>query len=198
MWAYKIERYNMADFITLSEVKTYGGINSNNQDTEIKFLIPKVCNLIRNYIGRTLIDYYRNEKVEVYRGGKPYLSVTEVPINEITSVEWSTDAGKTYTELVEFEDWTRNLEYDNIEVLQQDVFPPYVNGYRITYTGGYATVPEDLKLAALDLVVFYQRSDMAVKSARSAGSNNAQIEYVMNSTLPSHIRRVLDLYRLEL
>lgn len=186
------------DFITLAEVKTYGGINSTNADTEIKFLIPKVCNLIRNYIGRTLVGYYNTEKVEVLKGGSTHLSLVEVPINEISSVEYSTDFGKTYTELTEFVDWTHDLENDTISSLWSNGFPAAVNGYRVTYTGGYAQVPDDLKLAALDLVVFYQRSDMAVKSSRNAGANNAQIEYVMNATLPSHIRRVLDMYRLDL
>lgn len=186
------------DFITLAEVKTYGSINSTNADTEIRFLIPKVCNLIRNYIGRTLIDYYNTDKVEVLKGGSNYLSVTEVPINEISSVEYSTDFGKTYIPLEQYVDWTHDLQSDTISALTPTGFPAAVNGYRVTYTGGYAQVPEDLKLAALDLVVFYQRSDMAVKSSRNAGANNAQIEYVMNATLPSHIRRVLDMYRLDL
>jgi hypothetical protein len=50
----------------------------------------------------------------------------------------------------------------------------------------------------MDLVMYYQKAEMAVKSSRAPGANNAQIEYVMNTTLPAHIRRILDLYRLDL
>ena len=73
-----------------------------------------------------------------------------------------------------------------------------LNGYRITYTGGYETVPNDIKLAALDLIIYYITSDMSIKSTRNVGANNTSIEYVTTASLPSHIRRVLDLYRLDL
>jgi hypothetical protein len=73
-----------------------------------------------------------------------------------------------------------------------------MNGYKITYTGGYETTPEEIKLAALDLVGYYMKSDMSIKSTRNAGANNTSIEYVTTANLPAHIRRVLDLYRLEL
>lgn len=187
-----------ANLITLSELKQYKGITNNTEDSELGALITKASALVKTYIGRSLIDYFTEEKVEVSSGGRQSIFLTEVPINELVSVEYSTDYGKTYTSLKEYESFARNLETDTIDVIGADRFPYGINGYKITYTGGYEKTPEDLKLAVMDLVMFYQKSEMAVKSTRAPGANNAQIEYIMNTTLPSHIRRVLDLYRLDL
>ncbi len=189
----------MADLITLDDVKKYSGISSTNQDIQINYLIPKVSNLIKNYCGRTFIDFFTEEKVEVFSGNNRFsLFLQEVPINEISSVEVSSNYGKTYTKLVQYVDYAHNLEDDSIDATGTVPFVNMLNGYRITYTGGYDSTPEDLKLAAVDLINYYMHSDMAVKSTRSPGSSATQVEYVMNATLPSHIRRVLDLYRLVL
>ncbi len=188
----------MANLITLAEVKAYQGVTNSNEDALINSLITKVSALVKTYVGRTLVDCYSEEKVQVFSGGTRCLTLQEVPVNEISSVEYSIDYGKTYTSLVNYTDYVLNKQTDTIDVLGVERFPWAPNGLRVTYTGGYASVPEDLKLGVLDLVVFYLKSDMAVKSSRSAGANNALIEYVTNSTLPSHIRRVLDLYRLDL
>ena len=74
-------------------------------------------------------------------------------------------------------------------------FARAVNGYKVTYTAGYEVIPEDLKIAVMDLVKYYLSNDMAVKSQRDAGSNTVQIEYITKNTLPSHIARVFDLYK---
>lgn len=186
----------MTDLITLADVKLYSGINSTNSDAVILNLIPKISLLIKNYCGRSLIDYYSVPKVEVYSGGSAGLIPQEFPLKEVVLFEYSSDYGKTYTPLVEYTDYVVNKEFDSLEPTGVFEFPKATNGYRITYTGGYEFTPEDLKLAAMDLVTYYMQSDMAVKSTRSPGANSTQIEYVLNATLPAHIRRVLDTYRL--
>ncbi len=181
-----------SDLITLAEYKAYAGITSTNQDTAIKSLIPKVSNLAKTYCRRTFIDYVNDAKTEVHLGGY-FLLLGEYPILEVSGVEASVDYGKTYTSLVEFTDYVVDKTNDTI-VPTAEVFPISINGYRVTYTAGYEEIPEDLKLAVLDLLTYYLKNDMAVKSARDAGSNTVQIEYITKNTLPSHIARVFDLY----
>lgn len=188
----------MADLITLADVKTYSGISSTNSDTEIAYLIPKISELAKNYCGRTFIDYFEDPKVEYFSGGTDKLLPVELPIVNITSFEQSIDYGKTYSVLENYVDYAYNKDTETLDSITTSTFPRLLNGYRLTYTAGYEFVPEDLKLALMDLVSYYMRADMAVKSTRSPGANTTQIEYVMNATLPSHIRRVLDGYRLVL
>lgn len=64
----------------------------------------------------------------------------------------------------------------------------------MSYTCGYETLPEDLKLAAFDLVTYYRKNDGAIHSPKAPGSNSVQIEYISTASLPAHIRRILDLY----
>lgn len=185
----------MADLITVAEYKAYVGITSNTQDSEIKSIVPKVSQLVKSYCNRTFIDYFDDSKVEVNSGGTRYIYLQESPIQSISSVEFSEDYGKTYTTLTEFTDYVHNLGDDRIESLDEQGFFSRANAYKITYTGGYERTPDDLKLACLDLVTYYLKSDMSIKSTRGAGSNNTAVEYITTSSMPSHIRRVLDLYR---
>lgn len=179
------------DLITLAEYKAYAGITSTSQDGIIKALIPKVSDLTKSYCRRTFVDYVNDAKTEVHLGG-PFLLLEEYPILSVSSVEYSPDFGKTYTTLTEFIDYTVNISEQNIA--PTSTFPTTINGYRVTYNAGYEVVPEDLKLAVMDLLTYYLKNDMAIKSAKHAGSNTVQIEYITKNTLPSHIARVLDLY----
>lgn len=180
------------DLVTLAEYKAYAGITSTNQDAAIKVIIPKVSALAKSVCRRTFNDYVSDAKVEVFKGGLG-LSLSEYPLLSISSVEYSADYGKTYTALTEFIDFVTDIEASTIVPISGE-FPLILNGYRVTYTAGFETLPEDLKIAVMDLITYYLKNDMAVKSARDAGSNTVQIEYITKNTLPSHIARVFDLY----
>lgn len=181
------------ELVTLAEYKAYAGITSPNQDTAIKTLIPKVSQLTKSYCRRTFNDFVEDAKVEVYNGG-PYLVPSEYPVISVSSLEKSADYGKSYVTLAEFTDFVLDSEEQVFKPLGTSEFTNSINGYRATYTAGFPELPEDLKVAVMDLITYYLKSDMAVKSSRDAGSNTVQIEYITKNTLPSHIARVFDLY----
>lgn len=183
-----------ASLVTLTEVKTYLGINSTNQDGTINQLIPQVSEFVKNYCSRSFVDYVNDPKVNVVSGGDFYIYLDESPTISIQSVEYSTDYGVTYTALTDGTDFILDLQHDRLQVIGQSVFPKYINGYKITYYAGYETLPNDLKLSVLDLVAYYLKSDMAVKSAASPGKNSVAVEYIVTARLPAHIARVLDYY----
>lgn len=207
-----------ADLVTLAEVKQYAGINSTNQDTSISTLIPMVSAFVKNYCNRSFVDHYGTALVEVVSGGGSYIYLNEAPIRDITSVEYSVNFGATYAPLTPLVDYVHDVDADRIQALgftnvsdynsppfvatiqntptfvSQPIFRKHPNGYRVTYRAGYPSVPSDLKLAVIDLVMYYQRNDMAVKSPKSTGSTTAAVEYITNANLPHHIRRVLDMY----
>ena len=92
-----------------------------------------------------------------------------------------------------YTDYAPSLASGLVKSIGKD-FPYYINGYRLSYTAGYEILPEDLKLAVLDLISYYIKNDSAVHSNKAPGTNTVQIEYVTTTSLPAHIRRVLDLY----
>ena len=181
--------------VTLADYKTYATISSTTQDAQITKLIPQITEYIKSYCGRSFVDFYSTDKIEVFNGGYEYFP-KEFPVVSVTKLEVSYDNGETYSDLTPYTDWVLNIEDDSIVSPYDGVpFKRYINGYRITYKGGFEDYPTDLKLSAMDLITYYMKADMAVKSTRSAGSNTTQIEYVMNAGLPSHIRRIFDLYK---
>lgn len=181
--------------ITRAEYKAYAGITSANQDTEIDTLIPKVSQLIKSYCRRSFTDYAADAKVESFNGGTDKYYLKEYPLLTMLSVEYSTDYGQNYNALEEYVDFVADIEDSSIISLATNGFPRAINGYNITYTAGYDTVPEDLKLAAMDLVTYYRKNDASVHNNRTpGGGGSVQLEYIMNTNFPAHIKRVLDLY----
>ena len=140
------------DLVKLSEYKSYAGISSTNQDTQISILIEKVSHLVKSICRRTFVDYLDDAKIEVFRTSTN---------NRLMS------------------------QYGTINK---------VNAFKVSYTAGYEVIPEDLKLAVFDLIGYYARNDAAIHSHKAIGANTVQIEYVTNTALPAHIRRVLDLH----
>jgi hypothetical protein len=193
----KDKGYSMAcDLITLAEYKAYAGINSTNQDNAIKTLIPQVSKLVKELCRRTFTDYVDDYKTEVVRGGvNSRILLHETPVLQVTSVEFSDDYGNTYTDLIEFEDYVVDQEADAVELIASQ-YANYrkVNAFRITYNAGYEVIPSDLKLAIADLITYYLRNEPAIHSNKNVGANSVQIEYVTNTGLPAHIRRVFDLH----
>jgi hypothetical protein len=193
--------------ITRAEYKAFAGIASTNSDAIIDSLIPKISELVKTYCRRSFIDYADDPKLEYAEGGLPIIVLDETPVINVSSIEVSTDYGNTYTTLEEFKHYvvskvTGNIKAINIIAANEDntprklaSFPLLTNGYKITYTGGYEKVPQDLKLALYDLVTYYIKNDSAIHSTKAPGSNTVQIEYITTTSLPAHIRRVLDLYK---
>jgi hypothetical protein len=194
MCLYKTSEVFMGiDLITKTEYKAYVGINSTNQDTEIDFLIPKVSEFVKTYCRRSFIDFIDEVKSEIFQGGFKQFLLKETPVTQVLSVAYSQDFGKTYTNLVKFTDWVQIG--DSIMSTSTVGFAPVINGYRVNYFAGYEDgVPADLKLAVLDLVTYYRKNDQAIHSSKGPGSNSVQIEYISSTTIPAHIRRVLDQY----
>lgn len=182
------------NLITLAEFKAYKKINSTNQDAEINLLIPKVSAVVKTFCKRSFIDYVDDAKVETVTASPKTLLLTEFPVLEVISVEESQDYGRTYTEIAEFDTYVvdKNAGCVMPTYSEFNVFP---NGYIVTYKAGYPEgLPEDLKLAVLDLVDYYLKNDAAVHSPKAPGTNSVQIEYISTTNLPAHIKRVLDQY----
>jgi hypothetical protein len=191
------------NLITISEYKNYAGIKSNNHDTEINVLIPRISQFVKNYCGKTFVDYVDSDKVEYFDGGHDKFILSENPVRSVTSVGYSIDFGQNYTNLTQYVNWIldgnniRSLNTQAITGLIQTTrgFPEVIRGYKVTYRAGYDDVPSDVALAIMDMVTYYRKNDMSVHSTKAPGTNSVQIEYISTTGLPAHIRRVLDMYR---
>lgn len=177
--------------VTLAEYKTYASINSTDFDDKLSSIVTKVSELVKTYCNRLFIDGYdpiSSSFLDIVeytnRDGNYYPN--EFPIQSVVSVEYSQDNGETYSSAI-------GCAFDRVKeaIYIPDEGREGVNAFKITYKGGYQNTPEDLKLACLDLIEFYYKGEY---TPRKSSSNNV-IEYITTSDLPSHIKRVLDLYR---
>lgn len=179
---------------TRADYKAHVGIQSTNYDKEIDALLPRVSDFVKNYCRRSFIDYYltTTPKTEYFNGAVEKFILQEIPVNNVISVELSTDYGQTYSALVQYTDWVRDGDY--VVSISPYEFKYRLKGYKITYTGGYNDVPFDLELAVFDLLTYYRKNDSAVHVNRDLTPNVTQIQYIQSTSLPAHIRRVLDQY----
>lgn len=185
----------MTDLVTKAEFKTYTSINSTNQDTIIDFLIPKVSAFVQSYCRRSFIDWITTPKEEYFNGGIPFYVMQEQPVISVQDLFYSTDYGQTFTALVLHTDYV--VDENLLIPIGATEFPYILKGYRLVYTAGYTTIPNDLKLAVYDLISYYMKNDATTNAVKRTNTTTMQIEYITDTALPSHIKRVLDMYVLD-
>lgn len=177
--------------ITLDEYKLFAGIVSEEFDDKLAAIIKRTSEMVKTYCDRAFIDSYDKTTstyidIVEYCNKSGYFYTKEFPIHEVVSVEYSSDYGVTYTAYTEA---VLDKSSDAILLYGDDV--SQANAFKITYRAGYDKTPEDLKLACLDLAEYYYKEQSTTR--KSSGSTT--LEYIMTENLPSHIKRVLDLYR---
>ena len=194
----------MANLITLADYKDTEGIQSPKDDLRINSLIPSVSQLIKTYCGNSIVDFYSSNKVEdfdVY--WETYaVQLTESPIVSVVTVQERGNYDEAYTTLT-----TGAYEYyldtrtDSIvrtnESGNRINWKQGVGAVRVTYKAGYASTPDDLKLAVSDLITYYLKDEH--KERRTLGGatiqNQSSTTQRNNVAFPDHIKRVLDLYK---
>lgn len=182
------------NLVSRIEVKNYLSITSTNKDNEIDLLIPKVSQLVQTYCRKSLVEYATSTPYVQYDdGGFDKIVLKETPIRSINSFSWSSDYGVTWTTLTDGTDFI--LHNDCIyPIPQPGKWKNLLRGFKIEYLGGYDPLPEDLKLAVLDLVEYYMKNNSSVHVNRDVTPNVTQINYVSSSNFPAHIKRILDQY----
>jgi hypothetical protein len=197
----------MADLITLEEYKAYKGIGSFSEDSKITPLLPSVSQLIKTYCGRTFIDYYSTTLTEYFNNtwNVEFIQLQESPVVQIVGVYERNSIYDPYIALTQY-DYYLDTDTDCIHRLNSSgtgytAFAAGAGAIKVDYNGGYASCPEDLKLAAMDLTTYYLKEEY--KTSRALGSASmvtsnpvGKLGTPGSAALPDHIKRVLDLYRI--
>jgi len=184
----------MADLINITEYKAFASISSTESDAKLNVVIPMVSAFVKTYCGRDFANYTATAAVEYFSIGGTTLFVSEPPVTSIDSVERKLVAGDAYTVLTDKVHYEYDIANDCVVSLETDGFPAIPNGVKITYKGGFATIPSDLKLGVISLVTYYMKGEQVPR--KSLNSNQISTEYPQSQDLPPHIKRVFDLYRI--
>ncbi len=191
----------MTDLITLDDYKTFQGISSTKDDDKLELLVPSISQLVKTYCANSIVDYYTTPKVEYFTlDYSTYLiQLTESPILTVSSVEVRDQIGQAYL-AVPSSDYFVDDKTDSLIRTDGSTYknwPQGPNAVKITYTAGYSDTPLDLKLAVVDLITFYAKDEYKTRQTLSGATRETGESSMRNSpAFPDHIKRVLDLYKL--
>lgn len=193
----------MANLTTLAEYKEAEGINAPKEDARIDVLVPAVSQLVKTYCGNSIVDFYSTNKSETISiNWDTYaIQLTESPVNTIVSVSERSSYAESYVALTTaaheyfLDTTTDSLIRTNTTGYRN--WPKGVGAVQVVYTAGYATVPEDLKLAVFDLITYYLKDEHKERRVLAGASiqNQSTTSMRNNVAFPDHIKRVLDLYK---
>lgn len=193
----------MTNLVTLEEYKDAEGITSPKEDLRITTLVESVSQLVKTYCGNSLVDYYTEEKVELFNIDWPsnLIQLTESPLIQITSVQERENMASSYVTLIENSDYYIDFSTDSVVRTSLTgygrVWKSGPGAVVVTYNAGYESTPADLKLAVFDLITYYlkdehkERRTLAGATVQNQGSSTQR----NNVAFPDHIKRVLDLYK---
>ena len=194
----------MANLVTLEEYKDAEGISNPKEDLRINALLPSVSQLVKTYCGNSIIDYYSTNKTETFNieWNTHIIQLTESPVNTIVSVEERPSYQDAYVTLTEA-NYDYYFDSSTDSILRTNSSGGYnswrkgVAAARVVYTAGYASTPEDLKLAVFDLITYYLKDEYKERRTLGGASIQNQTSTTQrdNVAFPDHIKRVLDLYK---
>ena len=201
----------MANLITLQQYKDFAGIQGVTEDAKINVIVPAISQAVKTYCGTSFIDYYSTNKTEYFDIKDTYttsIMVDESPLNTVVSVEERQSQSESYVTLIsENSDGSGKYEYivdttvDSIfrtDDMNDKAFPKGRKAVKVVYTSGYASTPEDLKLACFDLVKYYLKDERKERLTIAGASiqNNISTTLRENIGFPDHIKRILDFYKI--
>lgn len=190
----------MANLITVDKYKELEGISSTKEDTKLDILVPAVSQLVKNYCGNSIIDFYTTSKVETFNmNWDSYIvQVTESPLVSVSSVETRDTVTDSYDTL-STNDYFVDTDTDSIFRVSGNGYrnwPKGAGSVRVTYNAGYSTTPLDLQLAVADLITYYLRDEHKTRQTLAGATRETEQSSIRNSpAFPDHIKRVLDLYK---
>ena len=82
-----------------------------------------------------------------------------------------------------------------ISLINTPTWANYPKAVKVTYDGGYSTIPNDLQVATMDYVKMLFKQTEANQRFNLQGEGGSQFNLAA-SGWPPHIRRILDMYRI--
>ena len=200
----------MANLVTLQQYKDFAGIKGLNEDAKINVIVPAISQAVKTYCGTSFIDFYSSDKTEFFDIKDTFTTavmVDESPLISVSQVQERQSQAESYVTLItENSDSSGKYEYivdTGLDLIRRTTatgdkaFPMGVQAVKIVYRSGYASTPEDLKLAITDLITYYLKDEHKQRQTIAGASiqNQASSSQRNNVAFPDHIKRVLDLYK---
>ncbi len=179
----------MADLVSLSEMQSYLGLS--DADDLLTEINTRVSAAVRAYCGR---PFEGTDYAEYHDGeGHDTVFLRRAPVNSIAGLSVGTSG-------VLSEDYVFYPEAAMIR-MASGTFPSGKRNVLVNYNAGDATVPEDVKQAALDWIkaVYDARGITAASTISSERTGDYAVTYRDDASsaaaMPGSVRDILSLYR---
>ena len=183
--------------VSLADVKEALGILDNSQDSYLTNLINRATDIIEKYCnGRRFKETtYTNE---TYDGnGSQFLNLKHYPISAITSLQWrSGDFSSNNWDSIDSSMYTY-LDIEG-EIYYTGVFSRGIRNYRVSYTAGYSTIPNDLQQACITLISYLKNQ---TKTSGMKSESLGEYSYTKDDDVQATISKlgldeILNAYRI--
>lgn len=167
---------------SLSELKSHLGITDSGEDDQLTQWLLGVEGAVKRYCGRDFVsaaatEYYDGEDRELLPlRRRPLTAVSSVHVDPTGYNGTGTNAFSSDSEWAVGDRWfPRSLEESehngSILVATGGCWPAGRGNIKVVYTAGYATIPEDLKLAVNQLASAVRESAAigAIKGSETIG-----------------------------
>jgi hypothetical protein len=200
----------MANLVTLQEYKDFAGITGVNQDAKINVIIPAISQAVKTYCGTSFVDFYSSNKTEFFDitdDGTTAVMTDESPLVSVSQVQERESQADDYVTLItENSDNSGKYEYvidTDLDMIRRTTdskdkaFPKGRKAVKVVYRAGYASTPEDLKLACFDLIKYYLKDERKdrLSIAGAQIQNPVSTSLKDNIDFPDHIKRILDFHK---
>ena len=186
-----------ADLTTRAKVESYLGLEAGTDSTLIDSLIDAASEAIEHVCAR---EFAEQAHTEYHDGGAKRIVLRHRPISTSPAPRvWNDTARKFETddELDLFADGEGNFDIDYDAGIVRHEGGEFLSGWhtvKVTYTAGYATIPDDLAQAATMLVAhWYHRGKQGADGLTSESIAGYAASYDA-ADMPEAVRAILSRY----
>lgn len=185
----------MAALISVEDYKLYKKLTKTDADESLVYIVSSVSSLIKTYCGHSFIDFYTTAKVETFNVNQSQHAIilNEWPLKAITSVQYREEYDQPYLTL-DATEYFADASRDTL-FIHKGYWSEGFGAVKVTYTAGYENTPDEIKIAALDLVHHYFKEEYKERKTLGAATIDTGFSKMGTSKWPPHIARVLDMYR---
>lgn len=181
---------------TLAEAKTMLGITGTDYDEILTRLINRGTDIIQNYCKRTFDDATYTEKWDGDNTGT--YNVKHYPINSITGIYYLVSDYDSDTWDTLDDDFYTYDSASGIVYCETPFHKGMYRNWKITYNGGYATIPQDIKEACVDIVTYlYNKKNSKGIKVERVGDRSVEWFAATGSSIIKELGLddILDAYR---
>lgn len=187
---------------TAAEFKEWEGVPGTRYDASITRIAAAVTEMVNRYCSRKIeaADYVEeidgSGTTEIAISNPPLRAVSSVIVTQLRNFSTTTPlaASQYVTESHGVIRMLPTVQLSQILSLNAPIFPVGVQNIQVSYSGGFATVPEDLKQGALMWAgaLFVRRRQGGLLSS-TVGPQSLTFQ---PGQVPVEVRSILDSYRL--